>query len=65
MASNNATWGVGDVIVESDITGTPNYIYENCPANVSYTYGLKLVAPSSFNDGVQKSIIVRISAVAG
>ena len=65
MYSNNSTWGTNDVIVESSVTGSPNYIYENCPAGVSFTYGLSLLAPTSFSDGTQKSITVRISAAAG
>jgi len=65
LVSNNSTWGAGDVIVESDIGGTPNFIYENCPADVDYSYGLMLVAPTTFSDGVQKSVIVRVTAVAG
>ena len=62
LVSNNATFGVSDVIVKYT---APNFIYENCPAGIDFTYGLKLVAPSSFGDGVQKSVIVRITAVAG
>ena len=65
LANRGGAWGVGDVIVESTVTGTPNYIYENCPATTNFTYGLGLQAPTSGSDGVQKSIIVRVSAVAG
>lgn len=65
MNSNNSSWGTNDVIVESSVTGTPNYIYENCPAGVSYSYGISLLAPTSFSDGVQKTATVRISAAAG
>ncbi len=65
LVSNNATWGVGDVIVESSITGSPNFIYENLPSGVNFTYALKLVAPSAFTDGVQKSVTVRVTAVSG
>lgn len=61
-ANRNGVWGTGDVIVKST---APNYIYENCPANTSYSFGLKLWAPTSFSDGVLKQIVVRVSAVAG
>lgn len=57
--------GAGDVIVESDITGTPNYIYENCPATTDFDYSITLVAPSSFSDGTEKTIVLRITAAAG
>jgi len=62
LVSNNSTFGVSDVIVKF---AAPNNIYENCPAGISFSYGLKLVAPSSFGDGVQKSVIVRVSAAPG
>lgn len=61
-ANRGGTWGVEDVIVKN---GTPNYIYENCPASTNYSFGLELLVPTSFSDGVQKQIIVRITAVAG
>jgi hypothetical protein len=61
-ANRGGTWGTGDIIIKYD---TPNFIYENCPATTNYSFGLKLIAPTSFTDGVQKSIVVRISAVAG
>ena len=43
----------------------PNYIYENCPASTSYSFALSLHAPTTFTDGVEKSIVVRVSAAAG
>ena len=43
----------------------PNFIRENLAALTDYTFGLSLLAPSSFTDGVAKSIIVRITAAAG
>ncbi len=60
--NRGGTWGVGDVIVKN---ASPNYIYENCPATTDYSFGLKLWAPTAFADGVQKQIIVRVSAAAG
>ncbi|MBA7701765.1 hypothetical protein ES703_110511 [subsurface metagenome] len=61
-ANRGGTWGTGDIIVKYI---SPNYIYENCPANTDYSFGLKLWTPTSFSDGVEKQIIVRITAVAG
>lgn len=61
-ANKGGTWGVGDVIVKYS---TPNYIAENQAASTPYDFGLKLYAPTSFSDGVEKSIVVRISAAAG
>lgn len=66
MNSNRGgTWGTGEVIVESSDGGTPNYIYENCPATTNFDYGISLLAPTSFSDYTQKSITLRIEAVAG
>ena len=62
LANKEGTWGVGDVIVKYD---TPNYIAENQPADTDYSFGLKLIAPTSFGDGVEKAIVVRVSAAAG
>jgi hypothetical protein len=61
-SNRGGTWGTGDVIVKYT---SPNYIYENCPAVTDYSFGLRLLAPTSFSDGVQKTITVRISAAAG
>ena len=61
-SNKGGTWGVGDVIVKN---ASPNYIAENQAATTDYSFGLKLIAPTSFTDGVQKSITVRVSAVAG
>lgn len=62
LSNKEGTWGVGDVIVKFD---TPDYIAENQPASTDYGFGLKLIAPTSFGDGVEKAITVRITAVAG
>jgi hypothetical protein len=61
-ANRGGSWGTGDVIIKYD---TPNYIYEDCPATTNFAYGLKLWAPTSFTDAVQKEITVRVSAAAG
>lgn len=66
MNSARTAWTAGNtVIVESSVTGTPNYIYENCAASTNFTYGISLKAPTSFSDGTQKSITLRIEAVSG
>lgn len=62
LANRGGTWGTGDIIVKNI---SPNYIYENCPATTDYSFGLQLLAPTSFSDGVEKQIIVMITAVAG
>lgn len=62
LANRGGTWGVGDVIVKYN---SPNYIYENCVALTNYDYGLELVAPTSFSDGDEKTITVRVTAAAG
>ena len=60
-ANKDGTWGVGDVIVKYS---SPNYICENCTANTSYSFGLKLISPTVFSDGVEKEIVVRVTATA-
>jgi len=62
LSNKGGTWGIGDVIVKN---AAPNYIAENQAATTNYQFGLKLSAPTSFTDGVEKSIAVRISAAAG
>jgi hypothetical protein len=62
MANKGGTWGTGDIVVKN---ASPNFIAENQAANTDYSFGLKLYAPTSFSDGVQKQIIVRVTAVAG
>jgi hypothetical protein len=61
-ANKGGSWGTGDVIIKN---ASPNYIAENQAATTDYSFGLKLYAPTSFTDGVQKSITVRVSAAAG
>ncbi len=55
--------GAFDVIVK--YAATWNYLYEDCPISGNFTYELKLYAPTSFGDFVQKTIKVRVSAAAG
>jgi hypothetical protein len=61
-ANKGGTWGVGDIIVKYS---SPNYIAENQAATTDYSFGLKLWSPTSFTDGVQKTITVRVTAVSG
>lgn len=61
-SNRGGVWDTGDVIVKF---AAPNFIYENCPALTNFDYGLQLIAPTSFTDGVEKSITVRVSAAAG
>ena len=63
-SNRGGTWGVGDVVVESSVTGSPNYIYEDCTALTDFEYGISFKAPTS-GDGVQHSITLRIEGVAG
>jgi len=60
--NRGGTWGTGDIVVKYS---SPLYIYEDCPANTDYSFGLKLWAPTSFSDAVEKQITVRVTAVAG
>lgn len=62
LANKDGTWGVSDIIIKN---ASPNFISENQGAGGTYSFGIKLVAPTSFTDGVEKSITIRISAVAG
>ena len=62
LANRGGTWGVSDVIVKYS---SPNYIYENCPATTGFSYGLKLVAPTSYTHPSQVENTVRITAAAG
>src|SRR3990167_2088977 len=61
-ANKGGTWGVGDVIIKFT---APNDIATNQAANTDYTYGIQLLAPSSFGDGVEKTITVRVTAASG
>ena len=60
--NRGGTWGVSDIIIKN---AAPEYIYENCPALTDFDYGIKLWAPSSYTDGVEKENTVRVSAAAG
>ncbi len=57
------TWGTDEVIVKA-VAGA-NKISTNQASNTDFYYGLDLMAPSTFGDGVEKSIIVRVTAYVG
>ena len=61
-ANKGGTWGTGDVIVKN---AAPNFIAENQAAVTDYSFGLSLITPTSFTDGIQKSNTVRITAAEG
>jgi hypothetical protein len=54
-------WGTGDVIIKN---ASPNNIKASLAASTNFDWGIKLVAPTSFTDGVEKSITVRLTATA-
>ncbi len=60
---DGAAWGSGTVVTVKNIG--PDFIYENCAIGVDYDFGLSLLAPTAFTDGVQKQITLRVTAVAG
>ena len=62
QANQEGAWGAGDVVVQNAV---PQFIAENQAATTNYSFGLNLLAPTVFHDGVQKQMVVRISAVAG
>ncbi len=61
-ANKAGTWGAGDVIVKKT---APNYIAENQAATTDYSFGIQLLAPTSFSDGAEKTNTVRVTAAAG
>ena len=62
QTNKGGTWGVGDIVVQNAV---PQFIAENQAATTNYSFGLNLLAPTAFHDGVQKQMVVRITAVAG
>lgn len=58
-ANAGGTFGTGDVIVKN---AAPNKIKTNQAATTNFSYGLDLLAPTSFSDGVQKTNVVRVTA---
>jgi len=60
-ANQDGTWGVGDVILKNS---DPNILADDQAATTNWAFGLKLWAPTSFTDGVEKEITVRVTAAA-
>lgn len=58
-ANAGGTFGTSDVLVKN---GSPNKIKTNQGATTNFYFGLDLLAPTSFSDGVQKQIVVRVTA---
>jgi len=63
-ANQDGTWGTGDVIVKKTEGAGHNEIVTAQAASTDFDFGLKLYAPTSFSDGVEKSVVVRLSATA-
>lgn len=61
-SQKGGTWGSDVVIVRN---GTPLDIATNQAANTNYQFGISLKAPTSFSDGVEKTITMRVTAAAG
>ena len=58
-ANKGGTWDTDDVIVKFS---SPNILADDQAITTDWNFGLKLYAPTSFSDGVEKEIIVRITA---
>jgi TRAP-type uncharacterized transport system fused permease subunit len=61
-ANKGGAWETGDIIIKST---APNDVATNQAATTDYSFGLRLGTPTSFTDGVAKSITVRVTAAAG
>ena len=61
LANQDGTWGVSDVIVKNS---DPNILADDQAATTDWAFGLKLAAPTAFTDGVEKEIVVRVTAAA-
>ncbi len=55
-------WGAALVAVQFV---TPDFIAENQAATTNYSFGLSLNAPTSFSDGIEKEIVLRVTAAVG
>lgn len=55
------TGDTNDIIVKN---ASPNNLVSSLAADTDYTWNMQLIAPTSFTDGVQKSIVVRLTATA-
>lgn len=55
------TGGTNDIIVKN---ASPNNLVSSLAADTDYSWNLQLIAPTSFSDGAEKTIIVRLTATA-
>jgi len=62
-ANQDGAWGVGDVIVKKTEGAGHSLIVTSQAATTDFKFGLKLFAPTTFSDGVEKSNTVRLSAI--
>ena len=60
-SNQEGAWGTGDVIVQNAV---PQLIADDQAATTNWSFGLNLLAPTAYHDGAQKTMVVRISAVA-
>lgn len=61
-ANKGGTWETGDVIVKK--TSAYELIADDQAADTDFDFGLKLYAPTSFGDGVEKANTVTLSSAA-
>ncbi len=64
VANQEGTWDASPEIIVK-FAAVLNYIKENAVALTNYSFGLRLLAPSTFHDGDQKTNVVRITAASG
>lgn len=64
LANKGGVWGTGDIIVKKIASVPLNLISDNQSTGGTYDFGLSLLAPTSFGDGVQKQVTVRVTAAA-
>lgn len=64
LANKAGVWGTGDIIVKRIAEVPLGLISDNQTTGGTYDFGLSLLAPTSFGDGVQKEVTVRITAAA-
>ncbi len=57
----SGTGGTNDIIVKN---ASPNNLVSSLAADTDYTWNMQLITPTSFTDGVQKLIVVRLTATA-
>ena len=58
-ANVGGAWGTDDVIIKFT---APNNLVASQTASTGFDWGLQLITPTSFSDGVEKEIVVRLTA---